>query len=93
MAEALLLLQQRRREQSALTIDAETLKAMIAEDDLGLLTLPVKRQAMTKEERLVASFEEITEFVSQHGRAPEQGGRRRHRDDACPPTRVDVGLG
>jgi hypothetical protein len=55
-----------------LTIDAETLKSMIAEDDLGLLTLPTKRQAMTKDERLVASFEEIKEFVSQHGRTPDK---------------------
>lgn len=55
-----------------MTIDAETLKAMIAEDELGLLTLPAKRQAMTKDERLVASFGEITEFVSRHGRAPDK---------------------
>lgn len=55
-----------------MTIDAETLKAMIAEDDLGLLTLPAKRQAMTKDERLVSSFEEIKEFVGQHDRTPNK---------------------
>jgi len=55
-----------------LTIDPEKLKSMIAEDDLGLLTLSVKRQAMTKEARLVASFEEIKEFVGQHGRTPDK---------------------
>lgn len=55
-----------------MTIDAETLKTMIAADDLGLLDLPAKRQAMTKDQRLVASFEEIKEFVSQHGRPPEK---------------------
>lgn len=55
-----------------MTIDAETLKAMIAADDLGLLDLPAKRQAMTKDQRLLASFEEIREFVSQHGRPPEK---------------------
>lgn len=55
-----------------MTIDVETLRAMIAEDDLGLLALPVKRQAMTKDERLVASFEEIQEFVRQQGRPPEK---------------------
>lgn len=55
-----------------MTIDTETLKAMIAEDDLGLLTLPAKRQPMTKDERLVASFGEITEFVGRHGRAPDK---------------------
>ena len=50
-----------------MTIDAETLKAMIAADDLGLLDLPAKRQAMTKDQRLLASFDEIRVFVSQHG--------------------------
>lgn len=55
-----------------MTIDAETLKAMIAADDLGLLDLPAKRQAMTKDQRLVSSFEEIKEFVRQHGRPPEK---------------------
>ena len=53
-----------------MTIDAETLKAMIAEDELGLLALPVRAERMTKEERLVASFAEITEFVRRHGRPP-----------------------
>jgi Meiotically up-regulated gene 113 len=55
-----------------LTLDAETLRTMIAEDDLGLLTLPVRAERMTKEERLVGSFEEIAEFVRQHGRPPEK---------------------
>lgn len=55
-----------------MTIDVETLKAMIAEDDLELLKLPATRQAMTKDERLVASFEEIKEFVGQHGRTPDK---------------------
>jgi hypothetical protein len=54
-----------------LTIDAETLEAMIAEDDLGLLSLPVKSEGMTSEERLIANFEEITEFVRSHDRRPE----------------------
>lgn len=58
-----------------MTIDTETLSAMIAEDELGLLELPVKAQAMTKDERLVASFNDITEFVREHGREPaRQGG-------------------
>ncbi len=55
-----------------MTIDVETLKAMIAEDDLELLKLPATRQAMTKDERLVASFEEIKEFANRHGRAPDK---------------------
>lgn len=56
-----------------MTIDAETLKAMIAEDDLGLLVFPVRSERMTKEQRLVASFGEIADFVRQHGRPPEKG--------------------
>ena len=55
-----------------MTIDAEALKAMIVEDELGLLTLPVRAERLTKEERLLASFEEIAEFVRQHGRPPEK---------------------
>ncbi len=53
-----------------MTIDADTLKAMIAEDALGLLELPVKARALTTDERLAASFDEITDFVRVHGREP-----------------------
>lgn len=56
-----------------MSLDTETLKAMIAEDDLGLLALPPKRRAMTPDERLVASFGEINEFVRRNGRSPEKG--------------------
>jgi hypothetical protein len=52
------------------TIDADTLKAMIAEDALGLLELPVRARAITTDERLAASFDEITDFVRAHGRDP-----------------------
>ena len=72
MAEALLLLQQKRRRSKTLTMDAETLRTMIAEDELGLLTLPVRSERITKEQRLVGSFEEIAEFVRKHGRPPEK---------------------
>lgn len=53
-----------------MTIDAETLKAMIAEDELGLLTLPVRPERMTGEQRVVVAFGEITDFVRRHGRPP-----------------------
>jgi hypothetical protein len=56
------------------TIDAERLKAMIAEDKLGLLELPVKAQTMTSDERLMASFTEITEFVRENSREPALSG-------------------
>jgi hypothetical protein len=55
------------------TIDAETLKAMIAEDDLGLLELPVRSRPMTTDERLAASFDEITAFVRANGHEPAPG--------------------
>lgn len=56
-----------------MTIDADTLKAMIAEDELGLLELPVKARAITTDERLAAGFDEITEFVRAHDREPASG--------------------
>lgn len=57
-----------------MTIDAHTLKTMIAEDELGLLELPVKAQAITTDQRLAANFDEITEFVRAHNREPAPGG-------------------
>lgn len=54
-----------------MTIDAEMLRSMIAEDELGLLELPAKARAITTDERLAASFDEITEFVRAHGREPD----------------------
>jgi hypothetical protein len=53
-----------------MTIDADTLRQMIAEDELGLLELPVKPKVVTAEDRLIASFKEITDFVREHGREP-----------------------
>jgi hypothetical protein len=53
-----------------MTLDADTLRSMIAEDELGLLELPVKARAITTDERLAASFDEITDFVRAHGREP-----------------------
>lgn len=53
-----------------MTIDPETLKKMIAEDDLGLLIAPPKARPITRDERLIESFREITAFVAEHGREP-----------------------
>lgn len=55
-----------------MSIDAETLRQMIAEDDLGLLRLPVRAGPLTSDERLAASFTEITEFVREHDREPAE---------------------
>lgn len=55
-----------------MTIEVNVLRRLIAEDDLGLLTLPVKSEGMSRDERLVASFAEITEFVQREGRPPRE---------------------
>lgn len=48
---------------------------MIAEDDLGLLRLPIKPQKVSSDERLAASFEEIVEFVRVHDREPAKAAQ------------------
>ncbi|MEX2274995.1 MAG: GIY-YIG nuclease family protein [Actinomycetota bacterium] len=45
---------------------------MIAEDQYGILDLPAKSVPLTSDERLLAGFAEIMEFVEEHQRAPEQ---------------------
>ncbi len=52
-------------------MDFEVLKQMIAEDEFGLLEVKVNALAMTEEQRLVASFDEIVQFVEANGREPE----------------------
>lgn len=44
---------------------------LIEDDDLGLLTVKPKASAVTADERLIASFQEINDFVRKHGRPPE----------------------
>lgn len=48
----------------------ENLRRMISEDEFGLLEVPVKTQAPTADGRLIASFNEIIEFVGETGREP-----------------------
>lgn len=55
-----------------MTIDAETLRQMIADDDLGLLKLPVKAEPLSADERLITGFAEITQFVRTHDREPAE---------------------
>jgi len=43
---------------------------MIAEDEFGLLDVPVKTEPLTPDERLIAGFREIMEFVVEHDRQP-----------------------
>ncbi|MDB0197877.1 hypothetical protein CTY68_11860, partial [Acinetobacter baumannii] len=41
-----------------------------ADDDLGLLNVKKKMSALTADEQLVSKFNEINNFVTQHGRVP-----------------------
>lgn len=43
---------------------------MIAEDEFGLLEVPAKVEAMTPDDRLLAGFREIMDFVAAQGREP-----------------------
>ena len=50
--------------------DLSWLQDMIADDDLGLLNVKKKMSALTADEQLVSKFNEINNFVTQHGRVP-----------------------
>ena len=53
-------------------MDADKLRELINDDDLGLLTVkPMQANGLTEEERLVESFYEIVEFYRQEGREPD----------------------
>ena len=45
---------------------------MIEEDEFGLLKIKPKTQATTADERVIAQFAEVTEFVRREGREPEK---------------------
>lgn len=51
-------------------MDAVELLMMLGEDEFGLLELPVKAAPVTADDRVVAAFEEITDFVRRTGRPP-----------------------
>jgi len=48
----------------------ENLLRMIAEDEFGLLDVPIKTERLTKDERLIAGFQEIMNFVVERNRMP-----------------------
>lgn len=52
--------------------DVKWLEEMIAEDEFGILSAPVRSEGMTRDGRQIANFIEITEFVRKHRRRPEQ---------------------
>lgn len=61
-------------------MDKKDLLKMIADDPLDLLKLdPEKPAKQTENDRLVASFEEINQFVSQHGHEPQANGDMQER--------------
>jgi hypothetical protein len=55
-----------------MTLDRESLVQMLQEDEFGLLKTPPKRAPVTADDRLIAGFREITEFVRATGREPER---------------------
>lgn len=52
-------------------LDAEAIRRMLAEDEFGLLVEAPRSVPMTSDDRLVAAFLEIIEFVDSNGRVPE----------------------
>jgi hypothetical protein len=53
-------------------MDHESLLQMLEQDEFGLLKTVPKREPVTGDDRLLASFQEITEFVRATGREPER---------------------
>lgn len=55
-------------------MDKDDLLKLIEDDDLGLLNVKPKQSAVaTADERLIASFTQINQFVSENGREPQSG--------------------
>lgn len=52
-------------------LDAEQIRRMLAEDEFDLLKEAPKSVPLTSDDRLVAGFLEIVEFLETNGRAPE----------------------
>jgi hypothetical protein len=54
------------------SLDRETLLQMLTDDEFGLLKPPPKRVAVTPDDRLLAGFQEIEDFVRANDREPER---------------------
>lgn len=52
-------------------MEKDSLLKILQDDDLGLLNIKPKRAAFTVDERLLQSFEQINDFIRQHGEEPE----------------------
>lgn len=51
-------------------MDKDELAMMLDEDEFGLLELPVTAPVVTPDDRVVAAYQEIADFVRQNGRPP-----------------------
>lgn len=51
-------------------MERDALQRILEDDDLGLLNIKPKRAAITVDERLLASFQQINDFYRQHGKEP-----------------------
>ena len=52
-------------------MEKDDLLRILQDDDLGLLSIKPKRSAITVDERLLTSFQQINDFYRQHRREPE----------------------
>lgn len=52
-------------------MEKDALLKILQDDDIGLLNVKSKRTAITVDERLLASFQQINDFFRQYGREPE----------------------
>lgn len=52
-------------------METKDLLRILQDDDLGLLSVKPKRSAVTVDDRLLASFQQISDFCRQHGKEPE----------------------
>ena len=55
-------------------MDKNDLLKLIKDDDLGLLNFKSKQDAVTTDDRLLSSFQQINNFVKDNGREPKAGG-------------------
>lgn len=52
-------------------MEKDDLLLILQDDDMGLLNVKPKRAAISVDERLLGSFQQINEFYRQHGKEPE----------------------
>ena len=52
-------------------MEKDDLLKILEDDEMGLLNIKPKRTAVTVDERLLASFQQINDFYRQHGKEPE----------------------